>query len=454
MPSLSLCMIVRNAERDLPACLVSARGVVDEMVVADTGSDDETAVVARRHGARVISIPWEQDFAQARNLALEQVGTDWVLVLDADEQLDPNAVKAIPPLINSGEAGGYLVTIRNYVLDLNERIWDRPARPNDSPLAAAKKYPAYVDHENVRLFRKDRNIYFEGRVHETVGSRILACGMKLPRARFLIHHFGLAADAETREKKNRLYRDLGRRKVRDMPQSAQAHFELGLVELDNFDNTKEALECFEQACRLDPGLGVAWLFAALAQIRLGLFDKALESLKHAKSLGHSAALVAEMEGDAYYNLGRFDVASVCYRQAFRLERKSAALESKLGLAEVRRGKIESGVSHLRRAVAHQPELSEVHDRLILASVWLGRLKEAASAAEMKLETVAPRPDHFLRAASIQAQLGDQRKAEELLRRGLCHFPQAEKLLQGLKEVEFKCEATAEGEHSSLSSECR
>jgi len=141
-------MIVRDAGRDLVPCIESVRGIADEIVIADTGSTDDTIALACRLGARVFSIPWENDFARARNLALAEVKMDWVLSMDADERLDPDAARRLPPLLANCRARGYQVTIRNYVLSLGERIWDRPARPNDSPIAEAKHFPAYVDHEN------------------------------------------------------------------------------------------------------------------------------------------------------------------------------------------------------------------------------------------------------------------------------------------------------------------
>src|SRR5262249_366871 len=161
-----------------------------------------------------------------------------------DEQLDSAAVRQIPALLKKPGVAGYQVTIRNYVLSLRDRVWDRPAKPNDSGLAAARPYPAYVEHENVRLFRRDPEIRFVGRVHESVGPAILELGRKLGVARFLIHHFGLAVSEEVRAAKNRFYRDLGRQKLREMPSNAQAHLELGLVEMDNFANLEEAQRLF------------------------------------------------------------------------------------------------------------------------------------------------------------------------------------------------------------------
>src|SRR5271165_5855571 len=123
MPTLALSMIVRDAASDLPACIESVRGVADEIVIADTGSTDHTIEIARTMGARVISIPWEDDFARARNLSLAEVTADWVLSMDADERLDAAAARRLPALIANHKARAYQVPIRNYVLSLDERIW-------------------------------------------------------------------------------------------------------------------------------------------------------------------------------------------------------------------------------------------------------------------------------------------------------------------------------------------
>ena len=97
---LSLSMIVRNEEARLAGCLESVRGFVDEMVVVDTGSNDGTIAIAEAAGARVEQIPWPGDFAPARNTALEFLTGDWVLVLDADEELRSEAIPELKRLMN------------------------------------------------------------------------------------------------------------------------------------------------------------------------------------------------------------------------------------------------------------------------------------------------------------------------------------------------------------------
>ncbi len=84
-------MIVRNEAERLERCLASVAGFVDEMVVVDTGSGDGTPEIAAACGARVHHLDWPGDFAPARNHALDLVSGDWVLVLDADEWLRPEA---------------------------------------------------------------------------------------------------------------------------------------------------------------------------------------------------------------------------------------------------------------------------------------------------------------------------------------------------------------------------
>src|SRR5262245_35181283 len=85
VPTLSLCMIVKNEAAHLEAALESVRGLADEIVVADTGSVDGTREVAARFGARLLGFEWCDDFSAARNFVLEHATGDWVLSIDADE---------------------------------------------------------------------------------------------------------------------------------------------------------------------------------------------------------------------------------------------------------------------------------------------------------------------------------------------------------------------------------
>lgn len=145
-PRISLCMIVRDEAETLPHCLDSVSGLVDEIVVVDTGSADHTPAVAAGYGARITRIPWPGSFAAARNTALDLATGDWILVLDADERIDPADRPRLRTLVERREVEGYLVRIINH-FDLGDRV------------------PPEL-HSAVRLFRNQSDYRFIGTVHE------------------------------------------------------------------------------------------------------------------------------------------------------------------------------------------------------------------------------------------------------------------------------------------------
>ena len=85
---ISLTMIVKNEAATLGRCLASVQDLVDEIIVVDTGSTDDTKDIARQHGARVFDLPWPDSFAAARNESLRHANGQWLLWLDADEYFD------------------------------------------------------------------------------------------------------------------------------------------------------------------------------------------------------------------------------------------------------------------------------------------------------------------------------------------------------------------------------
>ncbi len=140
MPAVGLSMIVKNEAHTIRACLESVRDVVTQIVIADTGSTDSTCDIAREFGATVVSFPWQDHYANARNAALAPVKADWVLVLDADEELDRQAARNVQSILPASSIGGLTTPIRNYVKSRSNRGWDRIAVENDYRHARAKGF--------------------------------------------------------------------------------------------------------------------------------------------------------------------------------------------------------------------------------------------------------------------------------------------------------------------------
>lgn len=149
MNRLSATIITRDEERDLPRVLASLAGLADEVVVVDSGSVDRTGEIARAAGARVIVREWT-GYSDQKNFAAGQAAHDWILSLDADEELSPALRESL------------------------ER-WKQT-----EPAAAAYSVPrwanylgAWINHggwypdPKIRLYRRDR-ARFVGALHETV----------------------------------------------------------------------------------------------------------------------------------------------------------------------------------------------------------------------------------------------------------------------------------------------
>jgi len=443
VPTVGLSMIVKNAADTIRPCLESAHKVVNQIVIADTGCTDNTCDIAREFGATIVSFPWQNHFANARNAALAQITTDWVLVLDADEELDRDAKQHIPALLTATDVGGYVTPIRNYMLNRFNRGWDRIGVPNDYKHERAKKAPSYIEHENCRLFRKHPGIYFTGRIHELVENQIRALGLKLPTANFFIHHFGQLVDQEAREKKRVFYLELLRAKTEEKPDDAVAWTQLGLHEFECFNRPEEALRCFERALTLQPTAPETWLFTGMVLLRLERYQEALTALEHDKRNGSSLALREDFRGDALYGVGQYKEARMAYRRSLKLSRNNPLLESKLGYTEVKLGQRSTGLARLRHAARLVPEIHSVHDRLMKGCIMAGRLEEAAEVAE-KFTFVMGHPKLFLRAASIRAQLKEWRAAEEILVRGLELFPESPELQEARAETARKKLETFDG----------
>ena len=93
--TLSLCMIVKDEEKLLASCLNSVKDVVNQMVIVDTGSMDDTINIAKDFGAEVYKFPWTDHFAEARNESIKYATGDWILWMDADETLDPESISEL-----------------------------------------------------------------------------------------------------------------------------------------------------------------------------------------------------------------------------------------------------------------------------------------------------------------------------------------------------------------------
>jgi GT2 family glycosyltransferase/tetratricopeptide (TPR) repeat protein len=202
-PRVSLCLIVKDEEDNLPACLGSAADLVDEVVVVDTGSADRTREVAARFGARVDS------FAAARNQIIEHARGEWIFWLDADDRLDEDNRAKLRQLFSRlpGGIGAYSMKC----LCLPDPV---------------SRTATVVDH--IRLFSNYPAIRWQYRVHEQILPAVRKAGGTVRFADVVIHHTGYQ-DPALRGRK--LQRDLRLLRLEDEehPDDPFTLFNLGSV---------------------------------------------------------------------------------------------------------------------------------------------------------------------------------------------------------------------------------
>lgn len=178
MPTISLCMIVNNEENDIRRCFESARGFADEIIVADTGGADRTKSICDEYGAGFFDYKWTKDLSEVRNYSILKATGDWILLLDADEELilhDPDGLRQY--LQNTAHD---LISIR-----ISHFYGEKPADEKRAHFSSA-----------LRLFRNDGDIRVSGVIHEKIEHGGKSIDRATESVRFIrILHYGYMEDA-------------------------------------------------------------------------------------------------------------------------------------------------------------------------------------------------------------------------------------------------------------------
>ncbi|TYP76342.1 tetratricopeptide repeat-containing glycosyltransferase family 2 protein [Paenibacillus methanolicus] len=282
-PLISLCMIAKDEADVIARCLRSAASAVDEIIVVDTGSTDGTPDIARGLGANVFAFPWQDDFALARNAALEHARGQWILILDADEELDPASAPKLRQLAASGGVEGFFVHVYNFAGDRE-----------DSPA---------VINPTIRLFRNHPQHRFAGRIHEQITPSIQA---RNPAAAFMlsdvrVNHYGYREEVIQRKNKTERNLLLLQETLKEKPNDPFHLYNIA-VEWMRLGRVQEALEAFRTSrMTTDPKTSYAHLlYKCEAKCHL-----ALRQFEQGAAICEQGAAVYPAYSDLYHYAGIF-----------------------------------------------------------------------------------------------------------------------------------------------------
>lgn len=372
-------MIVKNEAHQLGRCLDSVRAVVEEMIVVDTGSTDNTIEVAQSLGAQVHEFTWCNDFSSARNVSLSYASGDWILVLDADEVLTSDIVPSIQQVMQQPHT-------------LVANLVRREVGATQSPYSLVS-----------RLFRRHPMLQFSRPYHAMIDDSVVYLRQQDPTWQIVdlpevaILHYGYAPSAITSRSKLQTAKTVMEGFLNTHPQDPYVCSKLGALylQLGDYPGGVELLE---------RGL------AALTSLTAPIDDDAPMSYELHYHLGSAYARLQQLEQavqhyqqairqpildclklGAYNNLGtllqrqgHLEQAKAMYETCLAIDPNLAIGHYNLGMTLKAMGQLAGAIEHYQQAISLAPDSAEAHQNLGVALLKAGRVPESLQAFQQAI----------------------------------------------------------------------
>lgn len=373
MIKLSACLIVKNESSCIRRCLASIDSLVDEIIVVDTGSVDDTIDIVKTFPKAVVyEHPWTNDFSEARNRSLALATGDWILVIDADEIIAEEDYFKLRNAIQDQNIDGYYILTKNYTN--NYVRLDFVAEST----AHSRSYLGWTPSHKTRIFKNKPHYRFRGRIHEVVDASILETDGRLAELDVPIHHFG--AD-EFNQSKLALYRSLLEDKASEEPNNPMAFYELGQL-LWVVGEADRAIEAFQKGIELNPNFGdmrYGNLYYEIGNVYYYAKQdqhKALESYLKAIQVRPGYLYVYSLVGSIYCKMGKLDLAEAYLQEAVLLETATPSTYHDLALVRIKQKRYREAIVQLKLVIKAAPAYVGAINNLAVCHHLLGEKEEA------------------------------------------------------------------------------
>lgn len=288
---LSLCMIVKNEEKVLERCLDSVKDIVDEIIIVDTGSNDNTKKIAAKYTDKVFDFRWTDSFSDARNFAQTKATGKWILVLNADEFVErENLIKVKTELLeNSSPKDAFSCKIFNFTGDYGEQI---------------------IQHNSIRIYKNNNEIKFVRTIHEQLkkndGELIVG------NSNLVIYHSGYLMETIHERNNNKRNVALIRKQIQKQGDNGFDYFNMGNEYLST-GQVELALEAYKKAYQKKKSIFYKWVPYCVVQIVLCLiklkrYTEALKVIEDAQNIWKEAPDFKDLKGYVYLLQNRLEDA--------------------------------------------------------------------------------------------------------------------------------------------------
>jgi GT2 family glycosyltransferase/tetratricopeptide (TPR) repeat protein len=439
----TLCIIARDNATTIGPCLESARRAVDDIVLVDTGSKDDTPAIARGLGARVFHFPWCDSFAAARNESLRHARGKWVFWMDSDDTIDEVNARKLRELIHSKHdprVMGYVISVHC------------PGPGEDADITVV---------QHVKLFRNFPQLRFDGRIHEQVIAAIRALNGEIAWTDLYVVHSGYDHSPEGQARK--LERDLRLLKMEldERPDHPFTLFNLAMTCTDT-GRYKEAVRYARKSIARSPEgashLRKAYAYLVCCQDKLGRRDAAWEACQEGLKKFPLDDELRFRKAALLHGRGQLKEAAQAYldllavREEVHFSSVVAGIAGHLArhnLALVYRdlGDLAKEEEQWRRVVQEKPHYRPGWRGLGDALLRRGNLDQAQALAQHLLADGHLCVEGRLLQSALASARGDHRAAREELEQALAERPDDTDLLRALCQQLFEQGEPGEAERA-------
>lgn len=350
-------MVIKDEQEFLPNCLESAKGLIDELIVVDTGSRDNTLVIAKKYGAKIIRHKWNDDFGLPRNISKEKAKGNWILILDADETIAQKDIPKIRRITKNYQITGFEFTQRTYsnryglLQDWQKSNGEYPEQENLSGCAG------WAPCKLIRLFRNRKQIHFNSPLapHSSVRDSILKIDGKIADSGIHIHHFQCLKSDKSWEMKQKYYLKLTKKRLKLFPDSFRDYYYAACGLFTFEDKDREAIGYLKKALSINPKFRDAYYL-------LGIIYKERHRYRASKEALEKAIEIAPSYADAYCVLGMVleeqnlnKKAVVHFKKAIDINPQHPLAHNWLGFCYAKQKRPNNAITEYRKSLKINPQ---------------------------------------------------------------------------------------------------
>lgn len=289
---ISLCMIVKNEEKVIERCLSSVASLVDEIIVVDTGSTDQTKELVSKYTSNIYDFAWIDDFSAARNYASSKATGEWILVLDADEYIDEENFKAFVEEIKAdqNQYNSYTAKILNFTGNNGESL---------------------IQNYHDRIYKNHSHIKYYRKIHEQFQHE-LGEPLRIKNSSLLIFHSGYLTSTVNEKDKTSRNRELIDQEIETGQNQAFDYFNIG-NEYFSMSEYGRAFDSYLEAYKLKTDFRLTWVSTTVIQMIICLinterYSDAMLVIKEAEQLYTKSPEIKYLKAELFLQRGQLEDA--------------------------------------------------------------------------------------------------------------------------------------------------